>query len=117
MSSISFSQNSKYLLTSSALPTRYNMPPESTKRPANSPTPVKLKKARISVPESETEQAKSIEQYRIPMKNAAVYYLPDFIDDSALADELYQQLLEIDGCEHLHFILIPGYSRRLARCD
>ena len=74
------------------------MPP---KRPASTASTAKPKKARLNVPEAETQQVKNIEQYRRPMKDASVYYIDDFVGggDPSLPNDLYRQLLTIDGCE------------------
>ena len=105
------------------LPRSDNMPPKSNKRPATRASAAKPKKARLSVPESETEQVKNIEQYRRPMKDAAVYYIDDFIGggDTKLASDLYEKLLKIDGCK-LHFLAIRSFqavystTRLIRRC-
>lgn len=78
------------------------MPPKPVKRAHDTSNTTTPKKARLSVPESETEQVTNIEEHRLPMKNASVYYIDDFLDGD-LATDLYTQLLEIDGCQPIAF--------------
>lgn len=53
------------------------------------------KRARLSIPAEETQQVKSLNDHKLDLPDADVFYVPQFIDPS-IAQKYYDQILALD---------------------
>lgn len=73
---------------------------QRTTAPIQPPPPrtQKAKRARASLPASETVQVTALESCRLPLADADVRYRPGFVSKPE-ANDWYEQLCHVDGCE------------------